>query len=86
MHRTRRVIGIDSYRALLRNGPTGGNLEGVLLRKTLVAGTDPVALDAYVAKAYFAALPYLKIASERALGTVEFEKLPIQRVGLGSGA
>ena len=42
---------MDCYRILLRNGPTGGNLEDVALKKTVVAGTDPVALDAYVAKA-----------------------------------
>ena len=44
---------IDAYRVLIRNGPTGGSLADVLLKKTLVAGTDPVALDAYVAKAYW---------------------------------
>jgi hypothetical protein len=31
---------------LLGNGSTGGNLEDVRLKKTLVAGIDPVALDA----------------------------------------
>ena len=70
---------IDCYRILVRNGPTGGNLEDVLLKKTLVAGTDPVALDAYVAKAYWNmevdALPYLKMAASRGLGTYEFEKV-----------
>jgi len=70
---------IDCYRVLIRNGPTGGNLEDVLLKKTLVAGTDPVALDAYVAKAYWnldvPALPYLQIAAQRGLGTYEFEKV-----------
>jgi uncharacterized protein (DUF362 family) len=70
---------IDSYRVLVRNGPTGGNLEDVQLKKALVAGTDPVALDAYVARAYWnlepSALPYLKMASERGLGTVQFETL-----------
>lgn len=70
---------IDCYRVLIRNGPTGGNLEDVLLKKTLVAGTDPVALDAYVAKAYWnldvASLPYLKLAEDRGLGTYEFEKI-----------
>ncbi len=70
---------IDCYRILLRNGPTGGNLEDVLLKKTLVAGTDPVALDAYVAKAYWNmevdALPYLKMAASRGLGTYQFEKV-----------
>ncbi len=75
---------IDSYRVLLRNGPTGGNLEDVLLKKTLVAGTDPVALDAYVAKAYWnldsQALPYLKMAEDRGLGTLQFDKLRMQIV------
>ena len=70
---------IDCYRVLIRNGPTGGNLEDVLLKKTLVAGTDAVALDAYVAKAYWdlevSSLPYLKMASQRGLGTYEFEKI-----------
>src|SRR5271167_397594 len=70
---------IDCYRILVRNGPTGGNLEDVLLKKTLVAGTDPVALDAYVAKAYWnlevGALPYLKMAAARGLGTYQFEKV-----------
>jgi len=50
-----------------------------LLKKTLVAGTDPVALDAYVAKAYWnlevSSLPYLKMASQRGLGTYEFERI-----------
>jgi uncharacterized protein (DUF362 family) len=70
---------IDCYRVLIRNGPTGGNLEDVVLKKTLVAGTDPVALDAYVAKAYWnlevSALPYLPMAAQRGLGTYEFEKI-----------
>jgi uncharacterized protein (DUF362 family) len=79
---------IDCYRVLVRNGPTGGNLEDVLLKKTLVAGTDPVALDAYVAQAYWnldvTALPYLKMASERGLGTFQFENLRNRMVQLES--
>ncbi len=70
---------VDCYRVLMRNGPTGGNLEDVALKKTVVAGTDPVALDAYVAKAYWnlevSALPYLQMAARRGLGTYEFEKI-----------
>ena len=73
---------MDCYRILLRNGPTGGNLEDVALKKTVVAGTDPVALDAYVAKAYWNLdpehLPYLQLAAQRGLGTVEFEKLGVK--------
>ncbi len=70
---------IDCYRVLMRNGPTGGNLQDVAVKKTVVAGTDPVALDAYVAKAYWnlevSALPYLQMAAQRGLGTYEFEKV-----------
>ncbi|HEV2400681.1 MAG TPA: DUF362 domain-containing protein [Candidatus Sulfotelmatobacter sp.] len=73
---------VDCYRILLRNGPTGGNLEDVLFKKTLVASTDPVAIDAYVAKAYWNlevdALPYLMLAAKRGLGTYQFEKLRTQ--------
>jgi len=73
---------MDCYRILLRNGPTGGNLEDVVLKKTVVAGTDPVALDAYVAKAYWdldpEQLPYLRMAASRGLGTVDFEKLAVK--------
>jgi uncharacterized protein (DUF362 family) len=68
---------VDCYRVLVRNGPTGGSLEDVALHKTVVAGTDPVAIDAYVAKRYWNldvdAMPYLKLASQRGLGSYEFD-------------
>jgi uncharacterized protein (DUF362 family) len=78
---------MDCYRILLRNGPTGGNLEDVALKETVVASTDPVALDAYVAKAYWnieaAALPYVQMAANRGLGTVDFDKLSVKFSRLG---
>ena len=68
---------IDAYRVLMRNGPSGGSLADVALRKTLLAGTDPVMLDAYAAKAYWDldwhTLRYLKLAGDRQLGTPDFE-------------
>jgi uncharacterized protein (DUF362 family) len=73
---------MDCYRILLRNGPTGGNLEDVALKKTMVASVDPVALDAYVAKAYWNLdpehLPYLGMAAARGLGTLDFDKLQVK--------
>ncbi len=76
------VTVMDCYRILLRNGPTGGNLEDVATKKTVVAGTDPVALDAYVAKAWWNLdpehLPYLQLAANRGLGTVDFDKVAVK--------
>ena len=73
---------MDCYRVLLRNGPTGGNLEDVVLKKTVVASTDPVALDAYVARAWWNLdpehLPYLQMAANRGLGTTEYDKLQVK--------
>jgi len=70
---------VDAYRVLLRNGPTGGSLSDIALKKTLIAGTDPVALDAYAAKAYwdldYHTLRYLKLAQDRKLGKMNFEEL-----------
>jgi uncharacterized protein (DUF362 family) len=78
---------LDAYRVLIRNGPTGGNLEDVELKKTVVSGTDPVALDAYVAKAYWdldaASLPYLDLAAKRGLGIVDFSKVRMAAHRLG---
>ena len=73
---------LDAWRVLMRNGPTGGGSGDVELKKTLIVGTDPVAVDAYAAKAYWnldaASLRYLKLASDRGLGTVDFERLLVR--------
>jgi uncharacterized protein (DUF362 family) len=70
---------LDAYRVLVRGGPTGGSLADVELKKTLVAGTDPVALDAYAAKAWWdldaRRLPFLRLAQARGLGRMDFEQV-----------
>jgi len=63
---------LDAYRVLMRNGPSGGSTEDVALRKTMIAGTDPIAVDAYAARAFWgldeSTLRYLELAAERGLG------------------
>jgi len=63
----------------VRNGPTGGSLADVELRKTLIAGTDPVAVDTYAARAFWNfelhTLRCLQIAQDRGLGTMELDKV-----------
>lgn len=69
---------LDAYRVLMRGGPTGGSLADVEFKKTLIAGTDPVAIDAYAAKAWWdldhQRLPFLRIAQARGLGKANFEE------------
>lgn len=70
---------IDAYRVLMRGGPTGGSLADVEFKKTLLAGTDPVAIDSYAAKAWwdldYQRLPFLRMAQARGLGKMNFEEV-----------
>jgi uncharacterized protein (DUF362 family) len=70
---------LDAYRVLVRNGPTGGDVDDVELKRTVVAGVDPVAVDAYAAQAWWGLaaprLPYLRLAEQRGLGTMDFAAL-----------
>ncbi|MBN1780024.1 DUF362 domain-containing protein [bacterium] len=77
------LILLDAYRMLLRNGPSGGNLADVSLKKTLVAGTDPVAVDAY-GMTLFGIDPktvaFIREAGERGLGEQDLKKLVIREI------
>jgi len=73
---------LDAYRIMHRNGPTGGRLSDVRMNKTVVAGVDAVAVDAMGAT-YFDIPPsellFLKLAQDRKLGTMDLEKLKIEK-------
>jgi uncharacterized protein (DUF362 family) len=73
---------LDAYRILVRNGPQGGRISDTQLMKTVVAGTDPVAVDAMGATFFEVApreLPYLRLARERGLGEFELEKVRFEK-------
>jgi len=73
---------LDAYRILVRNGPQGGRPSDTKLVKTVVAGTDAVAVDAMGAT-FFDIRPqellYLKLAQDRGLGNIEWEKLRLEK-------
>jgi uncharacterized protein (DUF362 family) len=66
---------IDCTRILLRNGPSGGNLNDVKEVKQVVAGVDPIAMEAYVATLFEkdpASIGYIKQGAEAGLGTMDW--------------
>jgi uncharacterized protein (DUF362 family) len=75
---------VDACRVLLRNGPGGGSLADVIAANTLIAGMDPVAVDAYAAKTWWdldsSRLRYLRLAADRGLGTWDLTNVRTSRV------
>ncbi len=72
-----RLTVLDAYRILVRNGPQGGRLSDTELRKTVAAGADPVAVDAFAASLFEVGpreLPYLDFARERGLGESDLDQ------------
>ncbi len=77
------LIILDSYRILLRNGPSGGSLKDVKLTKTIVCGTDPVAVDSYGASLFgldINTIGFITVAGERGLGIKDLNKLNIKKI------
>ncbi len=68
---------LDGTRALLRNGPTGGSTRDVVVRNTLAAGTDPVAIDAFgvtLLERDPRAVKYLVDAEAAGFGSIDFAR------------
>jgi uncharacterized protein (DUF362 family) len=63
---------LDGTRVLLRNGPQGGNLEDVSHPRVVMAGTDPVAVEAFGGTLLGLApedLPQIALAEQKGLGS-----------------
>jgi uncharacterized protein (DUF362 family) len=76
---------LDAYRVLMANGPQGGNLNDVKLVKTVAAGIDPVAIDAFGATflgLQAEQIAYINIAHERGLGNKNYSELQVKYVNL----
>ncbi|MCL2485604.1 MAG: DUF362 domain-containing protein [Endomicrobia bacterium] len=63
---------IDAFNILTAGGPRGGNLADVVRKNTVVASTDPVLADSFVAKTFFniegMSIPHIKRSFEFGLG------------------
>ena len=69
------LVILDGTRSMLRNGPTGGSLTDLAPTNTVIAGTDPVAVDALGATLLgrsAESLPHLAMAAAKGLGRVAY--------------
>lgn len=76
---------IDAVRMLMDNGPVGGNLNDVKKMDTIVAGVDPVAVDAFAATLFGHKpedLGFIREAHNRGLGNMNLKELKIEKVNL----
>lgn len=69
---------VDAVRVLMRNGPQGGNIADAKDMHTVIATIDQVAADAYGCQLIGRTpeeIPYIKMAAERGLGTMNWKSL-----------
>jgi uncharacterized protein (DUF362 family) len=67
---------LDCTRILLRNGPTGGSLDDVKIVGQVVAGNDPIAIEAYAASLFDvdpATIGFIKSGQDAGLGNMDVE-------------
>ncbi len=77
------LVVMDAIRVLVANGPVGGNLADVQRRDIVAAGTDQVAIDSFGASLLGLKpqeIGYIVEASNRKLGTMQYESLKPRRV------
>lgn len=76
------LVILDGTQSMMANGPTGGSLDDLKATQTMIAGTDPVAVDALgvtLLDKTAEDLPHLKMAQKAGAGTVDFRSLnPIE--------
>ena len=74
---------VDAYNVLIKNGPRGVSDADVSTMKSLLISTDIVAVDAAAAKIFGMRpedVPHIQIADSMGLGTMNLDKLNIQRI------
>lgn len=77
------LIILDAVRILTANGPQGGRLQDVRAAGTIVAGTDPVAVDSYGATLFGITgkdVPHVLYASQQGLGEIDLKKVRVLKV------
>ncbi|MDP2423030.1 MAG: DUF362 domain-containing protein [Bacteroidales bacterium] len=76
---------VDAYRVMTRNGPRGVSEADVSLMKQLLVSPDIVAIDAASTKIFGSEpgdIPYIVMAHEMGIGTMNLQTLSINRITL----
>ena len=75
------LVLVDAYRVLVRNGPVGGRLSDVELRKTVIASTNIMHAD-MAAAVLFGTDPrqveFLQAAAKRKMGEIDMARIPFK--------
>jgi uncharacterized protein (DUF362 family) len=72
------LVILDAVTTMMHNGPTGGSISDLAGTNTLVAGVDPVAVDAFGAQILgreLNQLPHLQQAADAGLGILDYQTL-----------
>jgi uncharacterized protein (DUF362 family) len=76
---------VDGIRTLLRNGPTGGDLNDVKMSNTVIASADVVAADSYATTLFDKTgsdIGYIRAAANMGLGTMDLTSIKIEEIAL----
>jgi len=74
---------IDATRVLVKHGPSGGNMEDVVVMNKVFAGTDPTLCDSYACslmKKDPSSVPYIAEAIKKNFGNADISKAKIHTV------
>jgi uncharacterized protein (DUF362 family) len=77
------LVILDGTMTMTANGPTGGSVDDLKPTRTVIAGTDPVAVDAYGARLLGKQptdLPYLTLAQKAGAGAIDYHMLKFTEV------
>ncbi len=80
---------IDAFRVLKAHGPNSGTPQDVVFARQVIAGADPIAVDAYGANLFGEMtatdltgndVGYIRIGHEMGLGEIDLDKVPQQHI------
>jgi uncharacterized protein (DUF362 family) len=74
---------LDAWRIMVRNGPSGGNLNDLALAKKCIAGVNQVSVDAYGATLFGrqpSDIGHIVLAGKMGVGEVDLAKMKIAQV------